>query len=127
MSGEARKVEKKVDPSSPFGTKNEMLMENIFNMYNQPGSTHAHYNILSKISFADSIAAGNYTLYYTKPNDTWPLISYKHYKSIKMWWIITTLNSIDNTFLPPAAGTRLKIPTPSAIRDIIDNIKIMTM
>ena len=123
MSGEARKVEKQADPSSPFGAQDEMLMENIFNIYKQPGSTHSHYNILSKISFADSIGTGNYSLYYTKPGDTWALISYKHYKSIKMWWMITTLNGIDNTFLPPKAGLRLKVPTPSAIREIIDNIK----
>lgn len=127
MSQEARRVQKQPDPAHPFGTKDEMLMENIFNIYNQPGASHSHYNILSKIDFAPTVAKGNYTLYYTSPQDTWPLISYKHYNNIKMWWIIASLNSIDNTFLPPSAGMRLKIPTPSAIRDIIDSIKVSTM
>ena len=82
---EAKKIEKTADVKSPIGSDDSILLEKIFNIYKQPGSNHMHYNILTKVEFGDSVGAGNYTTYYTTPDDTWTLISYKHYKRINLW------------------------------------------
>ena len=71
-----------------WGGSDSHFLRGVFNIYNQPGASHSHYNILSKIDFAPTVAKGNYTLYYTSPQDTWPLISYKHYNNIKMYTLL---------------------------------------
>ena len=101
----------------------DFKMERIFDVYKQIGSDHFYYNILNTISFPDIKSPASFNTYHTKPNDTWTVISYKHYDRIDLWWIIAAFNNIDNTFKPLDTGTRLKVPTPSAIRVIIDVIK----
>ena len=124
--GEARKVDKYGEATESFNMKAEGMLENVLNAYKQPGSDHIHYNLLNNVDFADTMAAGTYNTYFVEPGDTWALISYKHYGRINLWWIIAGINRIDNTFLPPVPGTRLKIPTNSSLRDIIDALKFIT-
>ena len=105
-------------------TKDEQFkLERIFDVYKQQGGKHFYYNMFNSVRFPDSIDKGMYTIYYTKPNETWTLISYRHYGRIDLWWLIASLNKIDDTFTPLYNGTRLMIPTPVAVRTIIDSIK----
>ena len=98
-------------------------MERIFNIYKQHGAKHFYYNILNRVDFPDNISPSTYTKYNTKPGEPWTLISFKFYNRIDLWWIIAAYNKIDDTFSTIPAGTSLKIPTPSMIRTIIDDIK----
>lgn len=101
----------------------EFTMERIFNVYKQVDSKHYYYNILQAVHFPKYKKSNMYDTYYTRPNEPWTLISYRHYKVISLWWLIAAFNGIDNTFEIMKPGTRLLIPTPSAVRAIIDDIK----
>ena len=101
----------------------EFALERVFTVYKQYGGKHFYYNILRKIDFPENIRSDLYEIYYVKPGDTWTNISYKNLKTISLWWLIAAINQIDNTFLPPETGMKLKVPTLVAVREIIDNIK----
>lgn len=106
-----------------LSSKDEFALERIFDVYKEAGSTNFYYNILRKISFPENLDASIYEIYTVKPGDTWVNISYKAVGNINIWWLIAAMNQIDNTFVPPPVGERIKIPTPVAVRTIIDNIK----
>jgi len=103
--------------------KSEFKMERIFDMFKQQGSKHFHYNILQKIEFPKEIKTSLYTIYHTKQDEGWTNLSYRFYKRIDLWWMIAGINNVADTFMPLPAGTRLKIPTPAYVRNIIDSIK----
>mgnify|MGYP003973852563 FL=1 len=101
----------------------DFTMERIFNVYKQVDSKHYYYNILQTVQFPKYKESNMYTTYFTRPNEPWTLISYRHYNVVSLWWLIAAFNGIDNTFEVMKPGTRLLIPTPSAVRSIIDDIK----
>lgn len=103
--------------------KDDFKMEQIFGVFKQVGSKHFYFNILNTVTFPSHIRASSFDAYFTRPNDTWTLISYKHYNRIDLWWLVAAYNQIDDTFTPLPPGTRLKVPTPDTIRAIIDKIK----
>ena len=106
--------------------KDEFKLEKIFGVFKQQGSRHFYFNLLRTVNFPEFPDSTTFNTYFTKPNDTWTAISFKHYNRIDLWWMIASFNQIDNTFLPPDAGTRLKIPTPDTVRYVIDQIKTRT-
>lgn len=106
-----------------INSKDEFSLERIFDVYKQYGAKHFYYNILRKIDFPENLAPSLYVVYYIKPGDTWTNISFKMLGNMNLWWLIAAMNNIDNTFIPPEPGTMLKVPTPVAVRQIIDNIK----
>jgi len=106
-----------------LSSKDEFALERIFTLYKDIGGKQFYYNILRKIDFPVNMASGLYEIYHVRPGDTWVNISFKAVKSTRLWWLIAAMNQIDNTFLPPEVGKKLKVPTPVAVRTIIDNIK----
>lgn len=103
--------------------QDDYKMERLFDVYKQYGGKHFYYNILNTITFTDKIDKSAYSLHVCLAEELWTTISYKYYKRIDLWWLIAAINNISNTFDPPDPGTKLMIPTPSAIRIIIDEIK----
>ena len=101
----------------------EFKLERIFTVYKQQGGKHFYYNLFNSVRFPETINKNIYTIYHTQPNETWTLLSYKHYGRIDLGWIIASINNIDDTFTPLENGTKLMIPTPAAVRQIIDTIK----
>lgn len=127
MNDEAIKYNKyEVQLLLDIAKNEEFKMERIFDIYKQPGTKHFYYNLFNSVRFPDNINKSMHTTYYTRPNETWALISYRHYNRIDLWWLIASLNKIDDTFTPIQGGTKLMIPTPSAVRFIIDTIKNKT-
>jgi nucleoid-associated protein YgaU len=104
----------------------EFRLQRVFAVYKQQGAKHFYYNIFNTVRFPDVINPGSYTKYKVKPDEPWTLISYKHYNRTDLWWLIACINKIDNTFLPIEPGTELMIPTNSAVRVIIDELKNKT-
>jgi len=100
----------------------EFQMQRIFQLVKQPGGKHYHYNLLQSIHFPDNLRPGLYDVYQTQPGDTWTLISHKHYNRIDLWWVITGINKIDDTFSTIAPATEIKIPTAVYVREILDSI-----
>ena len=105
-------------------TKNqEFKLERIFDVYKQSGGKYFYYNLFNSVRFPGQMDSQLYTIYYTKSNEPWTVISYRHYGRIDLWWMIASINNIDDTFTPLDPGTKLMVPTPAAVRSIIDSIK----
>lgn len=104
----------------------EFQLQRVFNTYKQQGSKHFYYNVFNTVRFPEQMNRASYQIYTTIPDDNWVLISYKSYNRTDLWWLIACANMIDNTFLPIEPGTKLKIPTNSAVRVIIDELKNKT-
>jgi LysM repeat protein len=99
----------------------EERYENIFNVY-QDENDRYYYNLLETINFPQNLPDAFFTTYTVLPGDTFPYISYKLYKTIHVWWVITLANNITNPILPLEIGTILKIPSLNVIREIIRQI-----
>ena len=57
----------------------------------------------------------NYQLYVTQKNDTYDSISLKFYNNPTYYWIIVDFNRINDPFVSPQEGTKLKIPSFSTL------------
>ena len=55
----------------------------------------------------------NYSIYVTQKNDSYDNIALMHYNSPTLYWIICDYNRIQDPFVKPVPGTRLKIPVLS--------------
>lgn len=97
--------------------------ENIFNVYVDKDTEMYYFNLLRTVNFPEDLDPRVYYTYVVGPTDTWPTISWKHYKNVKLWWIICSANQIQNPTDHPKSGTVLKIITPQYIRSIIHNLK----
>lgn len=82
--------------------------ENFFNVYTDDDS-YKFYNILKGISIFNSENSEAEEIYYTKPIDTWPFISYKFYNTIDLWWLVCTYNQVKNPMQNPEPGTKLRL------------------
>lgn len=96
--------------------------ENIFNIYEDKDGYY-FYNILRKVGFPEDLDPDIYENYKTKPKDSYTLISWKFYNTIKLWWIICSANQIYNPLVQPTPGTILKIIKPFYVRQILSTIE----
>ena len=96
--------------------------ENLFNVYNEKDKFF--YNLLSTVTFPDTLADNFYSVY-TVPYDniTWTDISNKLYGTPSLWWLICSVNKINNPVEFPKAGTELKILDLSTVAQILQTIK----
>lgn len=96
--------------------------ERLFDVYEDENSIY-FYNILKTINFyQENLAPEIYTVYTTLPGDSYPLISYKKYQTINLWWLVCAFNSIQNPTKLPSPGTKLKILNVELINNILNNI-----
>lgn len=95
--------------------------ENVFKVH-QDEDNRYYYNLLESVNFPDNLPPGFFTRYVVEPGDTFPLISYKLYKTINVWWVICLVNKISNPTLPLTTGTVFKVPSLNTIREIIRQI-----
>jgi hypothetical protein len=96
-------------------------IENIFTVY-QDENNQYYYNLLNTIQFPDNLPESFFITYTIKYGDTWPLISYKMYGDIKLWWIITLANNIINPTTNLVPSTQLKIPKITLVKEILTQI-----
>ncbi len=97
--------------------------ENIFNVYTDPNIGY-FYNLLKTINFPADLSSDVYDVYTLMPSDTWPLISWKVYNSIMLWWVICALNNIQNPLIMPPAGTEIKILKVRYLQNVLSDIAI---
>ena len=95
--------------------------ENIFNVY-QDSSNYYFYNLLQTVVLPDTLPAGYFISYNVEPGDTLPLISFKMYKRIDLWWVIASFNKIDNPTIALEPPLKLNIPNIDVIRTILSQI-----
>jgi len=95
--------------------------ENIFNVYEDENG-YFFYNLLRVVNFPTKLDSSVYSEYVTVTNDTWPLLAWKFYKNIKLWWVICSTNQIMNPVLKPTPGTKIKILNGKVVRSILNNL-----
>lgn len=98
------------------------LMENIFHVYKEKDTGRYYYNLLQSIEFPKDLPPSFFTFYTFSYEDTWPLISYKHYETPNLWWLIILANNITNPTKFPEVGTTLLIPTIDTANLVIQRI-----
>lgn len=113
------KIIKREDAKVPVDVS-EFSHANMFNAYMDKNGKHYYFNILKGLDFYGADIP--FTAYRIMGGDTWPLISYKHYQNITLWWLLLAFNEIPNPVINPPTGSIIKIPTQEAVRAIIDTI-----
>jgi len=100
--------------------------ENIFNVYQNDNSDY-FYNILAKTNFPANLDPSYYNVY-TVPHGemSYTLISYNLYGTTLLWWLICSVNNIQNPVFFPQAGTQLKYLTPQYVRQILAQLNTTT-
>ena len=97
--------------------------ENIFNVY-EDSDIGYFYNLLRTINFPSDLSTDVYDIYVIESSDTWPLISWKVYNTILLWWVVCAANNIQNPTKMPAPGTKLKVLKGMYLRNILNTIKM---
>jgi nucleoid-associated protein YgaU len=94
---------------------------NLFNVINK--GEKSYFNLCKGISFdnIDSMDHYYYVDYLVLENDSWTNISYKHYNTTELWWLICKFNGVKNPFEELTPGTYIKVPTDE-LKDTILNI-----
>ena len=96
--------------------------ERLFDIYEDKNNIY-YYNILKTINFDQSnMSPDIYTIYTTTAGDSYPLISYKKYQTIDLWWLICSFNNISDPTKLPEPGTQLKVLGVELINNILNNI-----
>jgi hypothetical protein len=81
---------------------------NIFSLYTD-NEGYYFYNLLQNVNIPTDLPEGYYNVYNVVYGDTWPLISYKNYNTINLWWVILGTNNIINPTTLPQPGSEIKI------------------
>lgn len=97
--------------------------ENIFNVY-EDSDIGYFYNLLRTVNFPEDVNQDIYDTYIIEPLDTWPLISWKIYNSVFLWWSICSLNNIQNPLALPKPGTEIKVLKAVYLQNILNNIRM---
>lgn len=101
---------------------NTQQYENIFNVYEDDDIGY-FFNLLKTVNFPGDLDPNTYDYYIIEPNDTWPLISWKLYNSVLLWWLLCSVNQIQNPTELPVAGEKIKVLRVSYVRNILNNIR----
>lgn len=101
-------------------------LENIFPVYADQTGRY-FYNLLQTVNIPTNLPQGFYDTYTTKYNDTWPLISYRHYQTPNLWWIIVAANNIHNPVKQPEPSTNIKIIKADLVRNMLIEIQNQVM
>lgn len=99
---------------------NEYKFENLFRVYNI--DNYYVYNINNSLKFDKDIDSNYYYEWTVNRPLPWTIISYIHYDTINLWWLICIFNEIQNPIRFVETGTVLKIFKPAYVRRIIDQI-----
>jgi hypothetical protein len=95
--------------------------ENIFQIYTDEEGMY-YYNILQTISLPSNLPEGYFQYYNVQYGDTWPLISYKNYKTPNLWWAILPFNNILDPTKIPENSTRIKVLKIQFLRSVLNEI-----
>jgi len=114
-------LEKYQNNIAELGNLDEYSYENIFKVYTVDG--YFMYNILKRVDFPDNIDETLVDYVRVDSKISWTNLSFKMYGTIKLWWLITCFNSIQNPVYLPEPGTILRILKPQYVKSVLDQIK----
>ena len=116
---------KKFELNIANDTFDKLDLSNLFHVYEkQNEGLYFNLNRTINIIKSEDIAETNFTYYQINQGDTWTLISYKNYGTIKLWWLICKTNGINNPVATdPEQGNTLKILNKDVVNQILDLVK----
>ena len=98
----------------------DIRYENIFKVYQK--SNKYFYNILKKVSFDEGVNDMAYDVVKVRNDTSWPLLSYKTYKTTELWWLIASINGIVNPLNGISGGAIIKIVKPGYVRMLLEEL-----
>tara|TARA_B100001123_G_C14746227_1_gene802992 strand:+ start:76 stop:441 length:366 start_codon:yes stop_codon:yes gene_type:complete len=98
----------------------DRVYERIFNVYKE-GNYYA-YNILKTVNIPRNL--DDEIFYYSRiiGKTTWTQLSFDHYSTIRLWWLICVTNKIMNPVLLPKQGTVIRIIKQEYVNSILEQI-----
>ena len=98
----------------------DFTYERIFNIY-KTDSQYA-YNILRTIHIPSDLDKDLYFYVRVTGSASWPQLSFNHYNTIRLWWLICLTNGILNPVINPTPGTIVKLIKRDYLNLIIQQI-----
>lgn len=99
--------------------------ENIFNVYTaeKGNNVYYYYNITNKVKLPTNLSEDVFVYYRITESLPWPLISYRIYNDINLWWVIMLSNNIRNPLILIQPGTIIKTIKKEYINTILADIQ----
>ena len=96
---------------------------NLFNVVNK--GEKSYFNLCKNIYFDNIqyLTSDMVDTYTIVEDDSWSSISYKFYRTYKLWWLICKVNGITNPFYELIPGKEIKIPSKEMVNSILAVIK----
>lgn len=96
---------------------------NLFNVINK--GENSYFNLckniyIDNVQYLSSDMVETYTIV---DDDSWSSISYKFYRTYKLWWLICKVNDVKNPFYELIPGKEIKIPSKEMMESILTVIK----
>lgn len=102
-------------------------LANLFYIYEDRSvsNTAMTYNINRTIQFngISKSDRGEFEYYEVLEADSWNLISFKHYNTTSLWWLICKINDVRNPTIDPQVGTVIRIMPESKVNSILHQIR----
>ena len=103
-----------------------LQLENLFYVYSENvyGTNQNYfYNLISTVNIPQDLDQGTYTTFVVTSNYMpWTLIYQKVYNTPLLWWLICSVNNIQDPTKFPTAGTLLKVLTPAYVTGILQQL-----
>ena len=96
--------------------------ENLFNVYRDEDGYY-FYTLLKNVYFPSDMAPSLYAEVTPFPNELLPQLSYRLYNVTNLWWLIASMNRIDNPLEPLNPEVPLKVVGNDIIRSILTTIR----
>jgi hypothetical protein len=101
---------------------NEFNFENFLRIY-RTTDNHYFYNLLStSLKIDQNLDTQTYYEITIQKSLPWTTISYNEYRTMNLWWLIMTVNNINNPLEYPPPGTKLKILYPQYVKVVVDSV-----
>ena len=97
--------------------------ESIFKMCFDASRQAYFYNIIKTVNIPSTIDDNLYTTIETPAKTPLTVLSHRVYGTVKLWWLICTVNSIHDPVKLLPAGLVLKVIKPRHVPYLIDQIK----
>lgn len=96
---------------------------NLFNVINK--GEKSYFNLCKNIYFDNTqyLTSNDVESYIIVDDDSWSSISYKFYRTYKLWWLICKFNNVTNPFYELTPGKEIKIPSKEMVDSILAIIK----
>ena len=105
-----------------LGLIDSHFYENIFSVYKK--DKHFIYNIIKRVTLPEGIVEDQFFDYKRITiNAPWTLLSFHHYGTIKLWWLICVCNNITNPVYNCEPGMVIRFLKPQYISDVIREIR----